>query len=133
MPSTADPGNGAPAAFEPAGPGPRAVLTVLTEEELGQYEAIARDQVDRESRWRWVLTVVGLLAVPLAAWGLLRGLQTGFGRLAFGILGLAALMGYVPYRVAKARQMWQSHLDAISTERARRGVGGSAGVAGEGR
>lgn len=107
--------------------GPRAVLKSLDEDELGQYEAIARDQVARETKWRWLLALIAAAAVPIALWGLAKGFQAGFGATVFGLLGLAGMMGYVPYRVSKARQMWQSHLDAVAMERQRRSVDGHHG------
>jgi len=106
--------------YDPPVLGPRGLLVVMTGEELGQYETIARHQVAREARWQRLLWGGAVVAVPVGLWALARGWQSGFGGTAFGLLGLAWLMGYVPYRVSKARQMWQSHLDAVAAERQRR-------------
>jgi len=113
--------------------GPRGLLETLTEEELGQYERIARDQVRREERWQPLLMVSAVLAGPVALVGLITAVRAGLGRDAFGALGLAGLMGYVPYRIKKSRTLWQSHVEAVASERQRRLAGGKTGGAGEGR
>ena len=117
MPSTGDSG------AERGGEGARALLTELSEEELGQYRRVAQDQVVREERWRWLLAAVAIAGVVIGIWSVGQLWDRGFAGWAFGALGLALAMGYVPYRVSRSRKLWKAHVDAVEAERSRRAAG----------
>ncbi len=98
----------------------RAFLSALTDEELEGYRRIVGDQIGRELEHGWLQIALVGLALIVAIWftsGLIFGVYWAFAIL---LLGLAAALGYWPYRRAKSRQLWQSHSLAVEAEQARR-------------
>ena len=98
----------------------RAFLSALTDEELERYRHIVGDQIARELQHGWQQVALAALALIAAIWftsGLIFGVYWASAIL---LLGLAAALGYWPYRRAKSRQLWQSHSVAVEAEQARR-------------
>jgi hypothetical protein len=103
-----------------SGEGWLGLLQALTDEELEQYARLARDQVLREERWKWVKAASGFLAAGVLAWAGARMLTLGPDRVKFYALGISGMLGYWPYRAVRSRRLWQAHLDAVRAEQARR-------------
>jgi hypothetical protein len=102
--------------------GARDLLTTLTDEEVTRYMSVAQDQVRLEERLALVkvLSAIGAIVLGvLVAWHVVT---SGLARLDVAGLGLAAVMGYWPWRVFKCRQLWLKHLEAARAELARRQV-----------
>jgi hypothetical protein len=101
------------------------LLGDLTDDELARCAEIARDQMRRELRnwWVQILFACGAVAsVVWMGWGLI---VSGVSRSTLLPLGLSAVLGYVPYRKAKVRSLWQRHCDAVEAEQERRRIASS--------
>ena len=96
------------------------LLGVLTDDELVRYGEIARDQATHELRNWGLQALLGLSAVGAAVWGAASLEIAGIGRSAGWALGVAAALGYWPYRRVKNWSLWQRHVKAVAAERARR-------------
>ena len=108
----------------------RALLLVLTDDELARYGEIARDQATAEcSRW-WLQAMLALGAAGSLAWGIVRwgiagieamGIEVaGFGRTVVLALGFGLVLAYSPYRRVRNWTLWRRHCKAVRTEQERR-------------
>ena len=96
------------------------LLGVLTDDELARYGQIARDQAKHELRNWGLQALLGLSALGAAGWGAAALEVGGIGRSAAWALGVAAALGYWPYRRVKNWSLWQRHVKAVDAEQARR-------------
>ena len=103
------------------------LLGVLTDDELARYGEIARDQATHELRNWGLQAALGLSALGAAAWGAAALDVGGLGRSAGWALGVAAALGYWPYRRVKNWSLWQRHCKAVVAEQTRRQTGGENG------
>ena len=96
------------------------LLSSLTDDELRRYGEIAADQRQLEWKYGWaqMLCVAGVLAslVWLGRECMVNGLTWRSG----AIVGLAAALGYWPYRKAIVRRLWGKHCKAVAHEAAQR-------------
>ena len=103
----------------------RALLGALNDDELARYGEIARDQAAHElERW-WLQAMLAVAAVAAIGWAAVKwsaaGMEaSGLGRSLMLALGLAAVLGYWPYRRARNWVLWTKHARAVSAEQARR-------------
>ena len=97
------------------------LLATLTDDELASYGRIARDQVGRELKHRWLQVALAIGAVGSGLWTTWGIVLAGFRGSALLTLGLAAALGYWPYRKARTRRLWRVHCEAVVAEQARRG------------
>jgi hypothetical protein len=96
------------------------LLGSLSDDELARYGEIARDQVARELQHRWLQAAFAVGALGSGLWTTWGVILAGFRGSALLTLGLAAALGYWPYRKAKTRRLWRVHCDAVRAEQARR-------------
>ncbi|MEZ5842661.1 MAG: hypothetical protein R3D27_02865 [Hyphomicrobiaceae bacterium] len=96
------------------------LLSHLSDDELARYGEIARDQRRLEWRHAWAQGLCFVAAIGVAAWAVARMVTDGLSRQALLALGLAAALGYWPYRKAKVRRLWGGHCRAVAAEQARR-------------
>jgi hypothetical protein len=101
------------------------LLATLTDDELARYGEIARDQVGRELKHRWLQLALTFGAFGSGLWTTWGIILAGFRGSALLTLGLAAALGYWPYRKAKTRRLWKVHCDAVEAEQARRREAGA--------
>ena len=99
------------------------MLSSLTDDELGRYGEIARDQRDLEYD-RWWAQILCIVAACGTLGLLVRQIWIeGDTRTAIVILVAAIALSIWPYRKAKMRRMWNRHCAAVAREQARREAG----------
>ncbi len=92
------------------------MLSALTDEELRRYGEIAADQRRLEWRYGWAQIVCLAGALAATVWFVRELLTAGISWRAGAGLGLAALLGYWPYRKAIVRRLWTKHCRAVERE-----------------
>jgi hypothetical protein len=108
----------------------RALLNVLSDDELARYGEIARDQAAAElSRW-WVQVLLGCGALASFAWASVKwgiaGIQAvgieaaGFGGAVIAAIGAGLMLAYPPYRRMRNWTLWRRHCKAVAAEQQRR-------------
>ena len=101
------------------------LLSHLSDEELTRYAEIAHDQRRLEWRNGWAQGLCVVIAIGLGAWAIARMVTDGLSRQVVLVLGLAAAVGYWPYRKAKVRRLWAGHCKAVAEEQKRRAARGA--------
>ena len=96
------------------------LLSSLTDDELDRYGEIAADQrrLEWQHGWAQVLCVAGSLAS--LGWLVRECMMNGLTWRGGIVLGLAAALGYWPYRKAIVRRLWGKHCKAVAREAAQR-------------
>ena len=103
------------------------LLGLLSDDELARYGEIAADQVTQELERRWLQGALGIAALGSGLWGAWGFIAAGLGRTGVLAMGVAAALGYWPYRKARTRALWKRHCEAVSAEQERRRNGTGAG------
>ncbi|MBX9926770.1 MAG: hypothetical protein K2Y05_10465 [Hyphomicrobiaceae bacterium] len=96
------------------------LLEELTDEEVARYMDVARDQLNHEERLAWLKVALAATAAALVAYDLAHGYRNGITSWHVGVLGLAAVLGYWPWKVRAYRRLWMKHVAAAKAELARR-------------
>lgn len=96
------------------------LLSSLSDDELRRYGQIAADQRRLEWQYAWAQAALVIGSVAAMGWFIAECMAHGLTWGAVAALGLAAVLGYWPYRRAIVRRLWERHCKAVAREQADR-------------
>ena len=94
------------------------LLSSLSDEELRRYGQIVADQRRLEWQYGWAQMICAIASVLALGWFARECMMYGLSWRGASILGLAAALGYWPYRKAFVRRLWAKHCKAVAREEA---------------